>query len=242
MKLSIFCPLLVLILSIKIQESVPLAIHLKKGDTYLATIITKNSNSTTSDRTNYETLTVKDFTDNGFLVELEVDRIVMNTTNNGIPIHYDSSVDIAKMGSSAKGLHSRFKPILNTVISEIVDKNGVASNRTKVSGQLNAQMAPQKTNLIKLPTKPVSVDSEWQQDVKNGKIELTYTYLVSKIAPTKVYLECLGIPKGTLKGTVEGTIEIERTTGIPLKKELKLDLNLSGQVIQSEIIVTIEKV
>ncbi|NRB60225.1 MAG: hypothetical protein HRU50_09865 [Winogradskyella sp.] len=223
------------------KESVMISVNLKKGEIYRTTIIKKNTNSLTRGITNHEILRVKETSNNYFLVELEIERVVVNTNNNGQQVNYDSSKDESQMSPSEKGLHSRFKPSLNTVISENINKIGVSSNRKKVSGPLNAQMASQKTNFIQLPEQPISVDYEWTQDVKNGKIELTYTYLVTEITPEKVYLECLGIPKGALKGTVEGTIELDRKTGIPVKKELKLDLNLSGQVIQTEVITTIEK-
>jgi hypothetical protein len=223
------------------QEAAKLRLNLKKGDKYLTIVTTISPNSLTKKTTNYEELEVKEASDNAFLVELKINKIIVNTINNSELVNYDSSKEESQMSSSERGLHSRFKPALNTVISETISKTAVSSNRKNVSGPLNAKMASQKTNLIQLPEEPVALDSQWIQDIINGTIAIQYTYLVTDITATKVYLECLGIPKGVLKGTVEGRIELDSTTGIPTRKEMKLDLDLNGQVIQSEVIIAIEK-
>ncbi|MEM6515009.1 MAG: hypothetical protein AAF688_02420 [Bacteroidota bacterium] len=234
---------LLLLLSLPIlgQDSPQLKLNLKKGEVYHTTITSINPNSLTKETTNHEIFTVKEADQNEFLVELEISKIVIKTNNNGKPVNYDSSKNEAQMSPAEKALHSRIKPALNTVVSENINRQGLFSNRKRVSGQLNAQMASQKSNLIQLPNTPISIDSTWTQDNLNGNIEIQYTYLVTNINATTVYLECLGIPKSGLKGTVEGKIELDRKTGIPFKKDMKLDLDLNGQILKSDITITMNK-
>lgn len=242
MRNTVFLLLALLTLSLHAQESANVAINVSKNAQYLTTIKTSFHNSTMKDRTDYQTLTVKEVINNNALVEISINKIVINLSNNGRPLTYDSSQNELEMSSEIKGLHSRFKPALNTVISETISKTGVSSNRKKVSGQLNAQIATQKTHVIKLPSQPLVVDLVWTQLIQSDKIKVLYSYMVTEITETKVVLECIGEPQGMLKGKIEGIIELDKKSGIPIKKEYTSDMTLNGQVIQTTTTITTEKI
>jgi len=242
MKKTVLVLLALLTLSLHAQESADVKLNLSQNTKYQTTIKTVFHNSTMKDRTDYQTLTVKDVTNNNALVEIAINKIVVNLSNNGKALVYDSSQNESEMSTDIKGLHSRFKPALNTVIIETISKTGVSSNRKKVSGQLNAQMATQKTNVIKLPLEPLVVDFVWTQLVQSDKIKVLYSYMVTEITETKVVLECIGEPQGMLKGKIEGFIELDKKSGIPTKKEYTSDMTLNGQVIQTTTTITTEKV
>ncbi len=234
--------LALLTLPLHAQESADVKVNFQKNVQYLTTIKTIFHNSTMKDRTDYQKLTVKEVTSDNALVEIAIDKIVINLSNNGKPLKYDSSQNESEMSIDIKGLHSRFKPTLNTVISETISKTGVSSNRKKVSGQLNAQMATQKTHFIKLPSEPLVVDLVWTQLVQSDKIKVLFSYMVTEITETKIVLECIGEPQGMLKGKIEGFIELDKKSGIPTKKEYTSDMTLNGQVIQTTTTIITKKV
>lgn len=223
------------------QEGVSLRLNLKKGDIYQTKIIKKFDSFVLKDVTNFETFIVKETTEKGYKIQLAIDRIVINANKDGKPVKYDSSVKEELMSVEAKGLHSSAKPELNTIVNAEVNTNGKTLKTTKVSGQLSVNMVKQKTNLISLPEKPISVGSKWTQSLTNGNIRVVYNYVVTKITPEIVYLSCVGKPLGKLKGSITGTIELNKKTGVSIKKDMRFDLNLSGQIVKSNVVVTIKK-
>lgn len=236
---TILCILLSVTLTA--QETASLRLNLKKGDKYQTKIVKKLDFSTVKDITNFETLTVKEATEKGYKIQLNIDRIVINADKMGKPITYDSSTKEKDMIQEAKGLHTTVKPELNTVVNVAVNTNGKTLKTTKVSGQLAVNMVKQKTNFINLPDTPVTIGSKWTQSLINGNVRVVYNYEVTKITPKIVHLSCVGEPLGKLKGTITGTIELNKETGVPIKKDMRFDLNLNGQIVQSNVVITIKK-
>lgn len=238
---KIFTTLCILFSITLTAQEASLQLNLKKGDKYHTKIVKKLDFSTVKDITNFETLTVKETTNKGFKIQLTIDRIVINVDKMGKPITYDSSIKEKDMIQEAKGLHSRVKPELNTVVSVDVNTNGKTFKTSKVSGQLAVSMVKQKTNFINLPETPVTIGSKWTQSLINGKVRVVYNYTVTKITPEIVYLNCIGEPLGKLKGTITGTIQLNRKTGVPIKKDMKFNLDLNGQIVKSNVVITIKK-
>lgn len=247
MKSIFYAALFIFSLSAVAQETTSLRINLKKGDTYEITTVQKFYGSVMKNKTNFETLVVKDVVDDTYEVEMTINKIVANYDQMGMKVHYDSSADVAQMSQQEKGLHSQFKSGLRTVISEKVSKTGESSNRKTVKGGKIAQTAEQKTNFLELPAEPIKVGSKWTKQTTQNDITTIKKYTVSNITDTKVYINLEAIMKkpyiGHKAGEMIGSIELDKETGVPLKKNIKVYMSAGNKKAKvAEVTIIIQKV
>lgn len=242
MKKIFYSILMIFSVSVMAQQSV----YLKKGDRYRSKMVTENlvMLAPIKSKTYFQTATVKEVSDNGYKLEIGIDRVLIKGNNNGKPIQYDSSVK--ELDPSVKGLHSREKRELNTIIGVEVNKKGKTLKKTKISGSLMAAVSSCKTNLLELPDAPLEVGTEWDGGSSKNNIITAYNYTVTKITDTTISVAMQGaqINEYTHKpqASFDGTIELDKATGVPTKKNIKLYVGGAKKTKVAEVTITIEKI
>lgn len=245
MKKIFYTLFMLLSLSAMAQESVDLKVSYQKGDRYRSKMVEKSSSmlAPIKSRTFYQTATVKEVSANGYKLEIDIDRVVIEGNNNGKPIHYDSSVK--ELDASVKGLHSRYKSELYTVVAIAVNNKGKTLKKTKVKGLMpSASLC--KTNLLELPNKPLAVGDEWDVGFSKNNMITAYVYTVTKITDTTISVALQGsqINEYTHKpqSFFDGTIELDKATGVPTKENINLYVGGAKKTKVAEVTVTTEKI
>lgn len=234
-------------ISVTAQESVLLRLNCKEGDKFISTISTKKNHSISSSKelTSYETTTVKKVVDSLYVFAMSIDKLIIKGNHNGEDIEYDSSVKTENISQNAAFYHYMAKPSLETTIAIATNKKGKVLDKKRLNGSEDISRAMHTINLITFPEEPVSVGTEWKEETTENNVKTVKTYKVIKITAKKVVISLVGqkydvyIPRK--KDTVEGTIEIDRETGMPIKKVLKRDGIFTGNREQSDVIVTTAK-
>lgn len=247
MKKIIIVVLMLFSMSVIAQESVLLRVNCKQGDKFSTKIFTKKNHTISSSKEliSYETTTVKKVVDSIYVFEMSVDRLIIKGKHNGEDIKYDSSVKEENMTKNTVWYHYMAKPSLETKIAIATNKKGKILDKKRLSGSEDISRAIHTINFITFPKKPVSIGTEWKEEKTENNVKTVKTYKVTKITNAKVILSFEGqkydvyIPRK--KDTVVGIIEIDRKTGMPIKKELKRDGIFTGNREQSDVIVTIKK-
>lgn len=234
-------------LSAMAQESVDLTINYQKGDTYRSKIVTQNFSmlAPIKSKTYFQTTTVKEVNDNGYKLEIGIDKILISANNGGKPVEYDSSAK--QIDPNLKGFHSKHKRDINTVVGVEVNKKGKTVKKVTISGSSIAESPQYKTNLLELPDEPLEVGTEWDGGFSKNNLITAYNYTVTKITDTAISIAVQGsqVAEYTLKPQAffDGTIELDRATGVPLKKNIKVYMSAGNKKAKvAEVTITIQKV
>lgn len=244
---KIFYTLLVMFSLSTMAQSVDLKVNYQKGDKYRSKTVSKNYSvyAPIKSTTYFQTATVKEVGNDVYKLEIGIDKVLISGNNGGKPIEYDSSAK--QMDPSVKGLHSRHKNEVNTVIGIEVNKKGKTLKKTTISGSLIAETSPCKTHLLELPDEPLEVDTEWDGGHSKNNLITAYNYTVTKITDKTISVALQGtqVTEYTYKpqATFDGTIEIDRATGVPTKKNIKVYMAIGNKKAKvSEVTVTTEKI
>lgn len=225
------------------QESALLRLNYEKGDKFLTQMNMKQDMGIAKTDMMMDMVTnVKDIVNNIYKLEMSFDKAVMDVSQMGISIQYDSSMKEEEMNPKAKAMHNRMKPMFEMIIGMDATKLGKLSNVKFIKGQGDIEQVMQNSNSIIFPEEAVKVGSTWKQDASTNGMKLVYNYTVTKITTDTVSLKIDGSVSELATGTITGNSEIDRKTGVPTNTTMTMDLDMMGQKMKTDMNVTMKKI
>lgn len=174
-------------------------------------------------------LNVLDIIDTVYTYSMDIKRIKMNTSTQGVSINYDSSGDNQGMAAM---MGEAFEPMLaNTVTMKMTDMAKIIDmdwgDAMQAAGQQNIDFQGLS---VPLPQEAVGVGDSWTafQDTQDGKsMELTMT--VEKITSSEVFLGVKGNLEEAPNSNITGSYVLDRATSFTKNGEMKMNLEQGGQ-------------
>lgn len=225
------------------QESVLLRLNYKKGDSYLLKMDMKQDMGIMKMDMKMHLKTDVITVNNGaFNTKNQFVKIAMDMEAQGQEIHYDSDAKEEEMDDLAKGMHAEMKPLKETIILITYDALGNVTESKIEEGKSNIEAFKENMTSFVLPKQEVSVGSTWNNEKTSTKgVKMEYIYKVTAIKEKEVLLDVSGKISELATGNITGTAVLDRETGTLSNMELKLNMEMMGMSVKSEITTIVEK-
>ncbi len=227
-------------INVAAQESVLLRLNYKKGDTYLMTM----KQSVTSSQMDLDmnmtaSMKVTDVTGGEYSSQMKFTKVVMDMMQGTMSISFDSSQSDDELDEMGRMMKSQLSPMLKSVISRKENKFGKVLE-AKAEPTFQGAENVGESNII-FPEKALRVNDTWTMDSTTAGVETHFIYTVKAISKKVVDLEVSGKVTGAGEGTIKGIMQIDRATGVVVKRTLTTEINTAGQDVKTVINAEITK-
>jgi len=185
---------------------------------------------------------VKDVKKAIYDVEMKIKKMTMDMKQGAMEMSYDSTKKEADLDDKGKQMKAQMDPMLSvTIFSEITNLGKVLE--TKVTPDIpSAAQFKKQSNGIVYPEKAVKVGDTWTMEKNENGVQMNFTYKVKSITNTTVQLDVTGTIAGIGKGTITGDVTIDKSTGVPTKSTINMDMEVQGQKVKTSVEMTTEKI
>ena len=227
------------------QDEVLLRLNYTKGDEYSIKIEQKQNSGLQGGMSMNMTMDmiVSDVSTDTIKTESKIASIALNMMRGEMSMSYDSSMEEEELDQMGLMLKSQFDPIMNATIYRSFDNIGhIIQTAIEPNVPAFAQMTDDSGN-IDYPKEKVSVGSSWTSEKENLGMKTSTTYTVREIKEGVVYLDITGSVSGQGSGSLKGTSEIDLSSGIANKKNIKMSIAIQeGMSTNVSSNITITKV
>mgnify|MGYP000555725273 CR=1 FL=1 len=232
MKKVLILLVMAIAMNVTAQESVLLRLNYKKGDTYLMTLKQDISSAQMDINMNITaSMEVTDVKGTEFSSQMKFTKILMDMSQQGMSVSYDSSVSDDELDGTGKAIKSQMAPMLQSVISKKENKFGkVLEAKAEPTFQGSENVG--ESSII-FPENAVRVGDTWTMDKTTNGVKMHFIYKVKAISKTTVDIELSGKASGAGEGTIKGTMQIDRETGIVAKSSITTEISSAGQDVKT---------
>ena len=243
MKKILLAITMLLTFAIQGQEAIKLRVQYNEGDSYLMKVVTSQDMGAIM----ANSFTVQMIMDivgkegENFLTESKFKNVSMEMVQGGKTINYNSDTPEDQLDDVGKMMKLQMDPMMKALVKATISPRGESSNLTVVPA--NAMQAGDFANQngVVYPEKAVKVGDSWDSSREANNVTLNTTHTVSEITSDTVKLEVTGKASGMATGTISGYVNINRANGIPRESKVVVKMDVMGQSVLTEAIVTIEK-
>lgn len=226
------------------QESVLLRYNYNKGDKNITKVnLTQDIPMMGKMKMEmYMLMEIIEVKDTAYVVNISFEKIKNEMLSKGTK--YDSTMKESEMDEDTKKMHTSMKPLLEMVIQGRLSKRGEMSDVKVVKGEGNIDsFKSQMNNSLVFPKTAVKVGDSWNMTDKKQtgmgmEMDIKYTYTVKSIQDKNVNLDLSGKVSGFVGGKISGAIVVEKSTGISSNVDMKMELSVFGQKMNSIVKTT----
>ena len=224
------------------QESVLLRINYKKGEQFLIKMeMDQDMPAMAMNMTMDMAVDIKSAKEGVFETETKFTRIGMDMLQGGMNMSYDSNMKDEELDEMGMALKGQMGPMLQIVITSKTDVFGKVSDVVITPNLPSAsQFADQSGNVV-YPEKAVKVGDTWSIEKDENGMKMNYIYTVKSITKEKVGVDLSGKISGMAIGTISGDMSIDRSVGIPMLFNMKMDMTVNGQKVSTTMKMTTTK-
>lgn len=241
MKKVLILLVMAIAMNVTAQESVLLRLNYKKGDTYLMTLKQDISSAQMDINMNITaSMELTDVKGTEFSSQTKFTKVLMDMSQQGMSVSYDSSVSDDELDATGKAIKSQMAPMLQSVISKKENKFGKvleAKAEPAFQGSENVGEAS-----IIFPEKAVRIGDTWTMDKTTNGVNMHFVYEVKAISKTAVDIVVSGKASGMGEGTITGTMQVDRATGVVAKSSITTEINAGGQDMKTVAVSSITKI
>ncbi|WP_250432931.1 DUF6263 family protein [Hanstruepera flava] len=227
------------------QESTFLRFNYNTGDKYLMNMVmVQDMGETMKMDMQVEIQTeVKETIDTIFNTEMSFKRIKMDMAQAGTKLSYDSDTKEEDLDDEIKMMSAQMKPILETVLAVKTNTYGEVLDMKMIEGNAaNANQFTNQTQSLIYPKEAVKIGSSWTDEKENDGVIISYMYTVKSIDTKSVILDVSGSISGVATGTLAGSMNIDKASGVSNTSNLTMDMDVMGQKMTTEIVISMTKV
>jgi hypothetical protein len=229
--------------TISAQESVLLRYNFKKGDVYKIKIMMSQEMGTVMSQKVGSILIQKtiDVKEDTIVNQTKIDKMVMDMTQGGQTMSYDSSMKEEELDEKGKLMKTQMAPILSALVTTKTNNLGDVFN-TAVEPNIPqvAQMSNQNSSVV-YPKEAVKVKSVWNSTIEKNGVIMKMNYTVTSISTKEVTVKIGGDISGLSSGTISGKMIIDRSSGVSKQSNLQMKMNIQGQEMLTTVEGNIEK-
>lgn len=244
MKRMIMLLMFIASLTVVSQEEVLLRLNYTEGDNYSIKIEQKQNSGLQGGMSMNMTLdmTVMDISADTTITASKITSISMNMMRGEMSMSYDSSMKEEDLDQMGVMLKTQFDPMMDATIYRSYNSFGNLT-QTTIEPDVSAfasQMTGDSSD-IDYPKEKVSVGSSWTSEKENQGMKTSTIYTVKEIKEGVVYLDLTGTVSGQGSGSLNGTSEIEISSGIAKKTDIKMTITIQEGMsmnVSSNITIT----
>ncbi|MFV0247633.1 MAG: DUF6263 family protein [Tenacibaculum sp.] len=231
------------------QEKILLRLNYTKGDSYTMYIKTAQVMGMGAMTNNME-MTMQYIinnasTDDGFEVEAKCKKIVVNISQGGRQVVYDSSKSDKELNKeldeAVKMIKSNMEPMLKTKISLKGNNLGEITEVKMEPKNSGAEQFANQANNIVYPEKAVAVGDTWTRNININGVTMDFIYKIKSIEDKTVALEISGEVSGIGEGTISGASQVDRKSGALIESKIDMNIKMQGQELTSKTTVSMIK-
>jgi len=168
-------------------------------------------------------------------------KMVMEMDKAGIKISFDSRKSDDELDLMGKMMKSQMGPILGAIIYTKGNNLGeVLEMKIEPYIAEASEMANQNNNVI-YPKQALKVGDTWNAEKEKEGTKMNFTYTDKSILKNTVIIDISGNVSGAAEGTISGNMNIDRTSGVPLKTVIVMDMTLSGMKLKTNLVALMIK-
>jgi hypothetical protein len=193
------------------------------------------------DMTMKMTQEIKSVTGDEYVSEIRIAKMTMDMSQGGMNISYDSTKSDDELDQAGQMMKSQMGPILKAVITSKGNNLGeVLSTKMEPNVPGAGDFANQSSNVV-YPKGKVKVGDTWDFKKSDKGMNMNFKYTVKSISAKLVVLDISGDVDGMATGKISGSMTIDKKTGVPMKSNISMDMDVQGQTMKTVMELTMTK-
>mgnify|MGYP000005837440 CR=1 FL=1 len=224
-------------------QSTLLRLNYTKGDKYTMNMKMSQDMGTvmSMDMTMKMTQEITSVTGDEYVSEMKIAKMTMDMSQGGMNISYDSTKSDDELDQAGQMMKAQMGPMLKAVITAKGNNLGeVLSTEMEPNIPGAGDFANQSSNVV-YPKEKVKVGDTWDFKKSDKGMNMNFKYTVKSITATSVILDISGDVDGMATGTISGSMNIDRKSGVPLKSNISMDMDVQGQTMKTVMELTMTK-
>lgn len=227
------------------QEKVLLRLNYKKGDTYKMSMkMNQDMGAALMGMDMDMSIKVTDIKEGDYLTETKFTYVSTKVLQGGEEkVNFNTNMKDNELTEESKKFKAQMQPMMDAMIYSSVDKFG-KSKFLKAEPTFPGvdQLSNQYNQSVVYPNEKIGVGSTWTNTQNSGGVAMELVYTVTEITKEKVIAKINGKMSAMPSAKITGAIEIMKSTGIPSKSVVSIEMDMMGQMMKTKAESTIEKI
>ncbi|MCF2874198.1 MULTISPECIES: hypothetical protein [unclassified Tenacibaculum] len=227
------------------QEKVLLRLNYKKGDTYKMSMkMNQDMGAALMDMDMDMNIKVTDVKEGDYVTETKFTYMSTKVLQGAEEkVNFNTNMKEGELTEESKKFKAQMQPMMDAMIYSSVSKLG-KSKFLKAEPTFPGadQLSNQYNQSVEYPEEKVGVGSTWTNTQNSGGVAMELMYTVTEITKEKVIAKIKGKMSAMPTAKITGTIEIMKSTGIPSKSVVSIEMDMMGQMMKTKAESTIEKI